>query len=126
MAVATTPGATRGSTTWTKVCILLAPSILAASSISRGTVLKNPVRRDVYKRQVDDLDAVVVKWVVAGRNHNSAVKSLGAHHIGHAGGGGDMEQIYILSLIHILVLHHQLLPGAELFRGPGQCKGGSQ
>ena len=42
--MATTPGATSGSTTRTKVCILLAPSILAASSISRGTVLKNPVR----------------------------------------------------------------------------------
>ena len=42
MAVATIPGMTRGSTILTKVCTLLAPSTLAASSIPRGTVLKKP------------------------------------------------------------------------------------
>ena len=42
---------------------------------------------------VDELDAVVVVGVVAGGDHNAAVEALSADDEGHAGGGGDVQQI---------------------------------
>ena len=44
---------------------------------------------------VNELDAVVVVGVVAGGDHNAAVKILGAHHVGHGGRGGNVEQVGI-------------------------------
>ena len=42
---------------------------------------------------VNELDAVVVVGVVAGGDHDAAVKVIGSGNIGHAGGAGDMEQV---------------------------------
>ena len=44
---------------------------------------------------VDQLDAVVVERVMAGGDHNAAVKIIHAGNVGHAGGGGDVEQVGI-------------------------------
>ena len=41
---------------------------------------------------VDQLDAVVVERVMAGGDHNAAVKIIHAGNVGHAGGGGDQIQ----------------------------------
>ena len=42
---------------------------------------------------VDELDAVVIVGVVAGGNHNAAVKVIHAGNVGHAGRGGNVQQI---------------------------------
>ena len=59
---------------------------------------------------VDELDAVVVERVMAGGDHNSAVKIIHAGNIGHAGGGGDVEQVGICAgsgqACHQAVLEH--------------------
>ena len=44
---------------------------------------------------VDELDAVVVERVVAGRDHDAAVKVIHAGDVGHRGRRGDMQQIGI-------------------------------
>ena len=44
---------------------------------------------------VNDLDSVIIKWVVARRNHNSTVKLIGTHNIGHTRCRCDMHQKYI-------------------------------
>ena len=41
---------------------------------------------------VDQLDAVVVERVMAGGDHNAAVKIIHAGNVCHAGGSGDVEQ----------------------------------
>ena len=40
---------------------------------------------------VDQLDAVIVVRIVAGRNHNAAVEIVHASNVGHRGRSGDME-----------------------------------
>ena len=44
---------------------------------------------------VDQLDAIVVIRIVAGRNHNAAVKIIHTSDISHRRSGGNMEQIGI-------------------------------
>lgn len=44
---------------------------------------------------VDQLDAVVIVRVMAGRDHDAAVKVIHPSDIGHRGRGGDMEQVGI-------------------------------
>ena len=42
---------------------------------------------------IQELDAVVVIGIVGGGDHDAAVEILGPGHIGHGGGGGDVEQV---------------------------------
>ena len=49
-------------------------------------------RLDLLPHAIDDLDPVVIEWIVAGRDHDPAVKVLRAHHIRDTGRGGHMEQ----------------------------------
>ena len=49
----------------------------------------------LFTEAVDELDAVVVVGVVAGGDHDAAVKPVGTGHIGHGGGGGHVEQVGI-------------------------------
>ena len=44
---------------------------------------------------VDQLDAVVVIRIVAGRNHDATIKVIHTSDIGHGRGGGDMKQISV-------------------------------
>ena len=44
---------------------------------------------------VDEFDAVVVERVVAGRDHDAAIKIIHTGDVGHAGGGGDVQQVGI-------------------------------
>ena len=44
---------------------------------------------------VDQLDAVIVVGIMAGGDHNAAVKIIHAGNVGHAGGGGDVQQVGI-------------------------------
>ena len=44
---------------------------------------------------VDDLDSVIIKWVMARGDHDSTVKFIGTHNIRHARCRCDMHQIYI-------------------------------
>ena len=44
---------------------------------------------------VNELDTVVVVGIVAGGDHNTAVKFIHPGHIGHRGGGGHVKQIRI-------------------------------
>src|SRR5699024_8179111 len=44
-----------------------------------------------------ELDAVVIEGVVRGTDHHTTVVVIGAGHIGHRGGGGDMEQVNVCS-----------------------------
>ena len=46
---------------------------------------------------IDDLDSIVIEWVMAGGNHNSAAELLCADHIGNAGSRGDVEQVCVCS-----------------------------
>ena len=67
---------------------------------------------------VDELDAVVVIGVVAGGDHDAAVKALGPDHIGHGGGGGDVEQVGVRAgghqAAHQAVLKHIAGPAGIL------------
>ena len=44
---------------------------------------------------VDKLEPVIPIGIVAGADHHAAVKALGAGHIGHAGRGGDVQQVSV-------------------------------
>ena len=44
---------------------------------------------------VDEFDAVIVVRIVAGGDHHTAVEIIHPGHIGHGGGGGDVEQISV-------------------------------
>ena len=59
---------------------------------------------------VDQLDAVVVVGVVAGRDHDSAVEIIHASNISHRRGGRDMEQVSVCAgsrqTSHQAVLKH--------------------
>ena len=59
---------------------------------------------------IDQLDAVVVERVMAGGDHNAAVKIIHTGNVGHAGGGGDVEQVGICAgssqARHQAVLEH--------------------
>ena len=46
-------------------------------------------------KAVDQFDAVVVVRVVAGGDHDAALKSLGPGHIGHGRSGSDVQQISV-------------------------------
>ena len=46
---------------------------------------------------VDDLDSIIIERVVAGRDHDAAVKAFGPYHVRYARCGGYMKQIYICS-----------------------------
>ena len=67
---------------------------------------------------VDYLDSVVIKWVMARRNHDSAVKSLGTHHIGNAGRSRHMQQIRVRARsrqpCHQGILKHVAAPSCIL------------
>ena len=47
---------------------------------------------DLLSASADDLDPIVVLWIVAGRDHDTAVKILCPYHKRHTWRGGDMEQ----------------------------------
>ena len=64
-------------------------------SVNVGLDLVLDGRLDFLAGTADDLDSVIIVGVMAGGNHNAAVKLIQTHHIGHAGGGGYMEQIGI-------------------------------
>ena len=49
---------------------------------------------------IDQLDAIVVIRIVAGGDHDTAVKAVGPRHISNGGGGGDVQQIGIRSGSH--------------------------
>ena len=51
----------------------------------------------LVSRAVDHLDSVVIKRIVAGGNHDPAVKIIGSYNIGDAGRGRDMEQVCVRS-----------------------------
>ena len=67
---------------------------------------------------VDELDAVVVVGVVAGGDHDAAVEALGTDNEGHAGGGGNVEQIGVCAggnqTAHQAVLEHVARPAGIL------------
>ena len=44
---------------------------------------------------IDDLNSVVIERVMAGGNHDTAVKSFRTYHIGYTRRGGYMQKIYI-------------------------------
>ena len=48
-----------------------------------------------FPAAIDQLDAVIVVRVVAGGNHDAAVKALRAGHVGHGGGGGHVQQVHV-------------------------------
>lgn len=48
----------------------------------------------VFSRSQKELDAVVVKWIVRGRNDNPGVKAFGAGQVGNAGRGDDTGAAY--------------------------------
>ena len=45
----------------------------------------------LFAEAVDELDAVVIVGIVAGGDHNAAVKALRPDHKGHRGGGGNVK-----------------------------------
>ena len=59
---------------------------------------------------VDQLDAVVVVRVVAGRDHDAAVEVVHTGNVGHGRGGGDVEQIGVCTrggqASHQTILEH--------------------
>ena len=59
---------------------------------------------------VDQLDAIVIVWIMAGGNHNAAVKVIHTGNISHRRRGGNMEQIGICTrcsqACHKAVLKH--------------------
>ena len=44
---------------------------------------------------INEFDPIVIVRIVAGRNHDSAVKIPGTHHIGYAGSSRHMKKICI-------------------------------
>ena len=54
----------------------------------------------LFATVVDQLDAVVVVGVVAGRDHDAAVEVIHPGDVGHAGGGGDVQQVGIRPRSH--------------------------
>ena len=44
---------------------------------------------------INNLNTVIIIWVMAGRYHNTAAKALSAHHVGYAGSCCYVEQINI-------------------------------
>ena len=66
--------------------------------------------RHLFAVAIDQLDAVVVERVMAGGDHNAAVKIIHTDNVGHAGGGGDVQQVGICAgsgqARHQAVLEH--------------------
>ena len=59
---------------------------------------------------VDQLDAVVIVWIMACRNHNATVKIIHTGNVSHRRSGGNMEQVGICTrcsqACHKAVLKH--------------------
>ena len=66
-------------------------------TVQKSLYLINGLLIHLLTLGVDELDAVVVIGVVAGGDHNAAVKAVHLGDIGHAGGGSDPHEIYIRS-----------------------------
>jgi len=57
--------------------------------------LQQDLLRHLLAIAVDQLDAVIVVGIMAGRNHDAAIKIIHPGDVGHRRGCGDMEQIGI-------------------------------
>ena len=70
---------------------------LRCSVVDVGFDLRFDVGFQFLSQAVDDFDSVVIERVVAGGDHNSAVKVFGTDNIGNARGGRYVQQISVCS-----------------------------